>query len=615
MSTVEQEVAPVSTIARRSRWADRAWSWLSELDWRRILWRVAVVCVLLDIALWATLKGLDVRKHEFIDTYGVHFHGDVHSGFNWGMMANSRGLFDFYDDIAEDVNNGRRTNDYSPLRLTAVWAWVRWAQAKYPYITEWEDDYDLTRPMLIGNTIAEFASAVLVFLIIRHWRIRVDDARRRRRKFGRSRRAFRGVVPGMIGALLFWFNPAVIRDGHCWPQWDVWLVPFFLGALLLASLDWWFAAGMSLMIGAAFKGQLLIAAPIMLLWPLFALRIEAVVSLVCGFAFAGAAVALPWMKLDHPAAVWCARFALAIVALMPVTSLRMRRARDPGLRNTSDPGVGGQWKLWCAAACGTLALVLVVWGTVVTPAGNWRFVPLGLLVLVAVGRWLPRRVALALHGGAIAAIIFMTIPLFNASSNWYTVGFRYGTEKFNFAINPSDAWNIGKMQQTYQPFDTSYSLPSDTVITVPLLSKDPLTYRTVSLILYGACLVICGIGAAMHSRRRRPSMRFFVAIVTPWVCFFMLLPQMHGRYLMWAAGLSALLAGVSAGMTILGILISCVSWMNIAANQYASQPQYDPSGLRTLQALDPHVGWMVLLIMGIFLWTAVTRDRARSEAG
>jgi hypothetical protein len=221
-------------------------------------------------------------------------------------------------------------------------------------------------------------------------------------------------------------------------------------------------------------------------------------------------------------------------------------------------------------------------------------------------------VALALHGAAIAAIIFMTIPLFNASTNWFTVGFRYGTEKFGFMITGTGTWNIAKMQETYKPFDTWYESPSDLVTVPAFISKEPLTYRTVSLILYGVCLVICGIGAAIQSRRRRPSMRLLVAIVAPWVCFYMLLPQMHGRYLMWAAGLSALLAGVSAGMAIFGVIISCVSWMNIVENQYIFEPQYDPSGLRTLQALDPHVGWMVLLIMGIFLWVSVTPDRARS---
>ena len=39
-------------------------------------------------------------------------------------------------------------------------------------------------------------------------------------------------------------NPAVLIDGHAWPQWDVWPVPFVVFALLAASCGRWLVAGM-----------------------------------------------------------------------------------------------------------------------------------------------------------------------------------------------------------------------------------------------------------------------------------------------------------------------------------------------------------------------------------
>ena len=98
-------------------------------------------------------------------------------------------------------------------------------------------------------------------------------------------------------------------------------------------------------------------------------------------------------------------------------------------------------------------------------------------------------------------------------------------------------------------------------------------------------------------------------MATPWLCAFMLLPQMHGRYTIWAAGLSALLAGVSIGMALLGVLLSIIATMGIIENQYSFVPNYDPDTLRNLRNLDPHVGWALLLIMGIFLYISATPRR------
>ena len=69
--------------------------------------------------------------------------------------------------------------------------------------------------------------------------------------------------------MLVWCNPLLLIDSHAWPQWDVWILPIFLFAALLASLNRWMLAGMLLGIGCMFKGQMLLAGPVLILWPLF----------------------------------------------------------------------------------------------------------------------------------------------------------------------------------------------------------------------------------------------------------------------------------------------------------------------------------------------------------
>ena len=56
----------------------------------------------------------------------------------------------------------------------------------------------------------------------------------------------------------------MILDAHGWPQWDVWILPFYLFAALAALKNRWFWCGCLLALGAMLKGQLLFVAPLFL---------------------------------------------------------------------------------------------------------------------------------------------------------------------------------------------------------------------------------------------------------------------------------------------------------------------------------------------------------------
>jgi len=70
-------------------------------------------------------------------------------------------------------------------------------------------------------------------------------------------------------------------------------------------------------------------------------------------------------------------------------------------------------------------------------------------------------------------------------------------------------------------------------------------------------LALCSLGAARHWRNRDP--RLLIAMATPWLLMFALLGQMHERYLMWGAVVSAVALGVSLRLSVVHFIISAMS--------------------------------------------------------
>jgi hypothetical protein len=285
----------------------------------RTLWAMAMLVVAV-IALGA---GLWLRRELWTWTVGARYRYDLQNAYNWGQHANRVGLFRIYDQVAAGEKFSQMTAlDYSPLRLAIVTAWVHWTHLRFPKAHEWQSEYEFTAPLLWLNSAAEIVSAVLIFLLVRWWKLRATPI---------ALTAGSGIPwmasHGLLAALLFWFNPAVLWDAHIWPQWDVWLIPFFLAGVLFACANWWFCAGASIAIGAMLKGQMLLVVPMLILWPLFERRWAAAIRLVAGLTFAAAVIALPWLHLSRPAVMWV----LGATAAGAMAPLAMRRRIPPVL--------------------------------------------------------------------------------------------------------------------------------------------------------------------------------------------------------------------------------------------------------------------------------------------
>src|SRR5204862_3059365 len=110
--------------------------------------------------------------------------------------------------------------------------------------------------------------------------------------------------------------------------------------------------------------------------------------------------------------------------------------------------------------------------------------------------------------------------------------------------------------------------------------------------------------ATRHLRNRDP--RALIAIATPWLLMFALLGQMHERYLVWGAVVSAVALGVSVRLSIIHFIISAASTAMIVHVMLV-----DKKLDATLRAIDvlhsnrPYASVLVLVCVAVYLWDAV----------
>jgi hypothetical protein len=76
-------------------------------------------------------------------------------------------------------------------------------------------------------------------------------------------------------------------------------------------------------------------------------------------------------------------------------------------------------------------------------------------------------------------------------------------------------------------------------------------------LLFLGAMALCARGAARHLRNR--DTRVLIAITAPWLLMFALLGQMHERYLVWGAVVSAVALGVNMRLSFIHFIISAAS--------------------------------------------------------
>jgi hypothetical protein len=491
------------------------------------------------------LGGVQLRRWIGESTRHVRYQHDIVNGFYWGSetlkearrlspdeaSANSwtgfcRGYFALYDRVRYDAYKKDYGLDYPPLRLLVMAIWAREVRNQFPGVDDGHPK--LVNPLLKINLLCELLSAVAIFLLVR-----LCLQRRSPEMLSPLLRNLplkhRASICGLAAASVAWLEPSMILDAHGWPQWDVWILPFYLFAALGALKNRWFLSGCLLATGAMFKGQLLFVVPFFVLWPLWQKRWTRALRVLAGFIATAALIASPWL-LRTPAA-W-----IALLAVIGASLLLLLQRTLPN-RSAWISGITG-----CAA--------------------------------FAIG---------AFTGGSFA---------------WLRVGFLYGSEHYPYLVI-SSCYNLPSLLSKL-----GWSL-KDPFWSAHIGSLDfNLTLQWTLRLLYLGALAVCAYGAARQVRDRDP--RVLIAITAPWLLMFALLGQMHERYLVWGAVVSAVALGVSLRLSIIHFIISAASTAMIVHVMLV-----DKKFETTLWAIDllKHVrGYasvLVLACVAVYLWNTL----------
>jgi hypothetical protein len=127
---------------------------------------------------------------------------------------------------------------------------------------------------------------------------------------------------------------------------------------------------------------------------------------------------------------------------------------------------------------------------------------------------------------------------------------------------------------------------------------------------YLGVLALCAWGAARQWRNRDP--RGLMAIALPWLVMFVLLGQMHERYLMWGAVVSAVALGVSIRLSVIHFVISIASTAMIAHVMLIDKKLDATVGvINFLHDVRPYASALVLVAVAICLWDGISKRRPK----
>jgi len=495
---------------------------------------------LLIIALF--LGGVQLRRWTGDKTRHVRYQHDIVNAFYWGSesmkearrlspdeaTANSltgfyRGYLALYDRVKHKAYDNDYGLDYPPLRLLVMAIWAREVRNQFPGVDDGHPK--LVNPLLKINLLCELLSAVAIFLLVRL----CAQSRATQSSLRGLPLQHRASICGLAAASVAWLEPSMILDAHGWPQWDVWILPFYLFAALAALKNRWLLCGCLLAAGAMFKGQLLLVAPFFVLWPLWQKRWNRALGVLAGFTATAALIASPWLL--RTSAAW-----IALLVVAAASSLLLLQRRVP------------HRSAWISGIAGCAAFVIA-----------------------------------AFTGGSFA---------------WLRVGFLYGSEHYPYLVI-SSCYNLPSLLSKL-----GWSL-KDPFWSAHIGSLDfNLTLQWTLRLLYLGALTVCAYGAARQVRDRDP--RALIAITAPWLLMFALLGQMHERYLMWGAVISAVALGVSLRLSIIHFIISAASTAMIVHVMLI-----DKKFETTLWAIDllkhirGYASVLVLACVAVYLWNTL----------
>ncbi len=593
-------------------------------------------------ALWA---GLWARDYTFKSTAPIRFTGDVNNAINQGtrvlwvsrevlrepgslqpdVARNSdltirqmvAGEVRLYDRVfASHPNDHNYDFDYTPGRLliAALWSRYGWSLGNNPSYTD-----AMAGPMMRLNTFAAAIAAIGAFFLVRRWWLcskfgihNPPPPGLRRVPMGRWWGYERNLcwVAGLVSAILVWLSPAVIIDSHGFPQWDVWVLPFAIWGLWCASHGsrsalGWAAAGVLVAFGAMFKGQILLGMlPVLVVWACLSRPLVAPVSLCIGLLAGTMSMAWPWMLKDGSS-----KWLVAASATVAILSLLIRWL----------PLVA--WRL-TAGICLVALAAAALWASGTFSKSMllaWLLLATAACAVCMAGIRRSDRPARhhALTTGTLA-ILFATSTttllcglMAGGSLSWLHIGFIHPTDHYL-------ALNIGPTANIPAVLGTSYGLQlKDTVATLPTgpgwawmrsIIGPSIDLKQLLGLIYLTGSAVIGLGLWRSSSRG--SRRALVAMSAGWVLMFAILPQMHERYLIWGAAMTALTATTSPALLLLHLYVTLHAFMMVLHQMMiCGDRAWSPLAMRLISPTGPGIGWSLAIVTLTYIYLSVARTR------
>src|SRR5437899_8268633 len=201
--------------------------------------------------------------------------------------------------------------------------------------------------------------------------------------------------------------------------------------------------------------------------------------------------------------------------------------------------------------------------------------------------------------GIVACAVFLVGVLDGGSFAWFQIGFVYGSEHYPYLFI-SSCYNLPLLLS-----NLGWSL-KDVFWSAQFGSLHfAITLQWILRLLYLSTLALCARGAARHMRNRDP--RLLIAIAMPWLLMFALLGQMHERYLVWGAVVSAVALGVSIRLSMIHFIISAASTAMIVHVMLTDrQIESTLRAIDVLRSARPYASALVLVCVAVYLWNMLS---------
>ena len=245
---------------------------------------------------------------------------------------------------------------------------------------------------------------------------------------------------------------------------------------------------------------------------------------------------------------------------------------------------------------GNAALIVSPW--LLRTTGAWiAFAAVaGASLLVVLRYKLPHKGAWL--AGILGCAAFVIGAFTGGSFAWFEIGFLYGTKHYPYLFI-SSCYNLASLLAA-----AGWSLKDDLLSAHVGSVHFHLTLQWALRLFFLGAVALCARGAARHLRNRDP--RVLIAITAPWLLMFALLGQMHERYLVWGAVVSAVALGVSVRLSIIHFIISAASTAMIVHVMLVDK-KLDATlrAIDVLHGIRPYASVLVLVCVALYFWDAL----------